>query len=205
MTKKHRSAGNPKSHHFVPRWYLAKFVEPQSGFLHIYDKSTGGWRKQKPDKVMKIHQFYEQKHVPQSSDPYIFEKALGEELEPRAKDAFEKVIYQPKNVTAEDTAYIACYLELQRTRVPRQAETAKQFALAVAHSLLLHGPPEVVSAIKSKHVKAISQKEYPCVMTLRLAGFEYPIWATQGRAPVGLRPPAWPACSAPPPFDRFAD
>jgi Protein of unknown function (DUF4238) len=142
MSKKSRSAENPKSHHFVPRWYLAKFVDPQSGFLHVYDKSTGHWRKQKPKKVMKINRFYEQKHAPPGIDPYIFEKSLGEELEPRAKDAFEKVLYQPKVVTAEDTAAIMCYLELQRTRVPRQAETAKHFALTLAHMLLLDGPPE---------------------------------------------------------------
>ena len=102
---------------------------------------------------MKINRFYEQKHAPPGIDPYIFEKALGEVLEPRAKDAFEKVIRQSRDVTAEDTAAILCYLELQRTRVPRQAETAKQIALDAAHILLLNGPPEVASAIAEQKVK----------------------------------------------------
>src|SRR2546430_645300 len=34
-------------------------------------------------------------------------------------------------------------------------------------------------------------------------GSEYPIWATQGDALGGLRPHAWPACSALPPFDSL--
>jgi len=153
MPKEIKSIEKPKGHHFVPRWYLAKFANPQSGFLHVYDKSTKHWRKQKPNKVMKINRYYEQKHAPPNVDPNILEKSLGEYLEPRAKDAFEKLLSQPKYITAEDTAAISVYLELQRNRVPRQSETAKQFLLTIMHIFLLNGPQEVVSAITSNQVK----------------------------------------------------
>src|SRR5262249_26070115 len=42
------------------------------------------------------------------------------------------------------------------------------------------------------------------ILILRMEGSEYPTLAALGGGPGGLRPPSWPACSAPPPFDSLS-
>jgi hypothetical protein len=88
-------------------------------------RKTKGWRKQKPDKLMKINRYYEQSHVPEGIDPYILERELGSWLEPEAKDALDKLLCHPSELNADDSAIILHYLESQRIRVPRQAEMVK--------------------------------------------------------------------------------
>ncbi len=61
---------------------------------------------------MAINRYYRQPHVPEGVDPDIFEKGLGSWLEPEAKNAFEKLLTQPQDVTGDDTAAILGYLEL---------------------------------------------------------------------------------------------
>jgi hypothetical protein len=165
---------SPKRHHFVPRWYLEKFVDPETGFLHVYDKITERWRRQKPREVMTINRYYQQKHAPEGVDPDIFEKGLGSTLEPEAKTAFEKLLTRPKDVTAEDTAAILVYLELQRLRVPRQAETAKQLLMT---TLLLHGPSEVVSAIMRKEITVKVNDAFRFDFMRMLTGSLHPYFA----------------------------
>jgi len=144
---------NPKHHHFVPRWYLEKFTDPHSGFLHVYDRKTEAWRKQKPDKLMKINRYYKQSHVPDGIDPYILERGFGSWLEPKAKDALDKLLYSPSELDAEDSAIIMLYLELQRLRVPRQAEMVKQLLTTFMNTDLLDElPPELASMVRNKQV-----------------------------------------------------
>lgn len=134
----------PKRHHFVPRWYLEGFVEAKSGLLNVYDRKTKSFRRQKPREVMTIGRYYRQDWAPTGVDPDIFEKALGSKIEPNAKKALERLINAPTEATAEDTAAILIYLESQRIRVPRQAETAKNLLMTVS---LLHFPPELATAL----------------------------------------------------------
>jgi hypothetical protein len=111
----------PKKHHIVPRWYLEGFTNPNSGFIHVYDRITKKYRAQKPDKVMKINKYYRQEWVPERIDPDILEKLAGEIIEPQTKNAFKRLLKMPRDFTAEETAIILMYLEFQRIRVPRQA------------------------------------------------------------------------------------
>ena len=98
----------------------------------------------------KINRFYEQKHVPEGIDPYILEKELGSWLEPEAKAALEKLLCQPSELNADDSAAILGYLELQRIRVPRQAEMVKQLLTTYMNTVLLDEmPSELASVVRS--------------------------------------------------------
>ncbi|HDH28847.1 MAG TPA: DUF4238 domain-containing protein [Euryarchaeota archaeon] len=134
---------NPKKHHFVPRWHLEKFVD-NKGFLHVLDKVKVAWRRQKPKEVMVVNQYYRQKWAPEGIDPNILEKSLGSKLEPEAKAAFDRLLAQAPDINDAETAAMLAYLELQRIRVPRQAEAAKQL---LRRAIIKNSPPEVAKSI----------------------------------------------------------
>ena len=119
---------NPKRHHFVPKSYLSAFVENESGFLHVYSKQSDMWRRQKPTQVMVRNKYYHQDWAPDGVDKNILEKRLGEFTEPKGLASLNKLLISPEELTDDDTAHILMYLQFQRIRVPRQAETAKALA-----------------------------------------------------------------------------
>lgn len=77
-------ANKPKIHHFVPRSYLARFTDDE-GFLHVFDRSSDQFRRQKPKEIMRINSYYRQAWAPAGVDPDILENGLGEWLEADAK------------------------------------------------------------------------------------------------------------------------
>jgi hypothetical protein len=138
-----RSAAGNKMHHYVPRSYLARFAGA-GGFLHIYDRSSSTFRRQRPKEVMKIGGYYRQEWAPPGIDPNIFETTLGEWLESISKDSIDRLISAPSVLSDHDTANLLTYVELQRIRVPRQAEMAKE----LMRSLILRiAPQEALDAI----------------------------------------------------------
>jgi len=114
-----------KGHHYVPSSYLGRFADSE-GFLNVWDRPRRKSRRQRPAEVMKIRYYYRQPWAPQGVDPNIMETALGQDLEDKAKDAINRLINAPASLDDHDTATLLVYLEFQRIRVPRQAETAKQ-------------------------------------------------------------------------------
>lgn len=131
---------NPKRHHFVPESYLNGFVEDEEGFLNIYSKSTGHWRRQKPKQVMVRNKYYHQDWVPDSIDKNILEKTLGAEVEPKGLGALKKLIEVHDSLDDDDMANILVYLEFQRIRVPRQADMAKALAKTVITRQMMKMP-----------------------------------------------------------------
>jgi hypothetical protein len=140
-----RRAAIHKMHHFVPRSYLARFTD-SDGFLHVFDRSSEQFRKQRPKEVMKINSYYRQEWAPAGTNPDIFEKTLGEWLESAAKNSIDYLIQSPSSLTVQDTAILLNYLELQRIRVPRQAETAKEL---MRGEVLRLAPPDAIDAIRA--------------------------------------------------------
>jgi len=98
---------------------------------------------------MKINYYYRQDWAPPGVDPNILEKTLGEWLETAAKDSIDLLIHQPSALTDIDTATLLTYFELQRIRVPRQAEMAKAL---MRETLLRHAPPETTAEIRAGNV-----------------------------------------------------
>ncbi len=117
-------ATKPKRHHYVPRFYLERFAD-SSGYLHIYDRISHQWRRQKPNNVMHCRNYYYQEWAPAHIDPNILEKTLGHWLEKEAAQAIDTIIQSPNDLSEKEIVTFLLYLELQRIRVPRQAELAK--------------------------------------------------------------------------------
>ena len=69
--------GRQKQHHFVPEWYLREFSD-NDGFLHVFDKQSGLWRRQRPRKIMRRNGYYSQEWVPEGIDPNILENRFGQ-------------------------------------------------------------------------------------------------------------------------------
>lgn len=138
---------NPKRHHFVPESYLQGFVEDGTGFLYVYSKQSEMWRRQKPKQVMVRNKFYHQEWTPTGVDRNILEKSLGAEMEPKGLQALRKLVEAPETLDDDDTANILIYLQFQRIRVPRQADTAKSLA-KTAITLEMMKTPEGREALK---------------------------------------------------------
>ena len=138
-----------KNHHYVARSYLARFVDDQ-GFLHVYDRTAKNLRKQRPKEVMKINSYYRQEWVPAGVDPNLLETSLGEWLEAEAKSAIDKLHLTPEELDDQDIANLLTYFEVQRIRVPRQAEMGKAL---MRDPILKLAPPDAVEAIVSGKYK----------------------------------------------------
>lgn len=99
---------------------------------------------------MKINSYYRQEWAPEGVDPNFLETQLGEWLEAEAKNAIDKLHSVPEELDAQDIANLLTYFEVQRIRVPRQAEMGK----ALMRELILRlAPLDAVTAIASGKVK----------------------------------------------------
>ena len=136
----HSKRSQPKSHHYVPVSYLKRFTDG-TGFLHIRDRARGQTRRQRPDQVMTINAYYRQAWAAQGVDPNIFEIELGKGLESEAREVIDKLTMSPHALNDHDTASLLNYLELQRIRVPRQANTAKM----LMREAILNSAPENIA------------------------------------------------------------
>jgi hypothetical protein len=134
----------PKSHHFVPRWYLEQFADPSSRILHVYDKVKTEFRKQTASRIMCINQYYRQEWAPFGIEPNILEKTFGSRIEGPAKQAFEKLVKARCDLTPEEGIVVLSYLAFQRSRVPRQARFAEE---TLRQNIAKTGPPELASGL----------------------------------------------------------
>jgi hypothetical protein len=134
----------PKGHHFVPSSYLERFTD-SDGYLRIWDRPRSNLRKQRPQEVMKIRYYNRQTWAPPGIDPNILETSLGKDLENKAKHAIDLLIGDPASLDDEASATLLSYLEFQRIRVPRQAETAKEL---MRETLLGLAPDSVAKSVR---------------------------------------------------------
>jgi hypothetical protein len=151
MGKAKNRKSRPKRHHYVPVSYLKKFAEPSSGFLYVLDIVKKEIRKQKPDQVMLVGNYYRQTGVPPEIDQNILEHRLGV-LEGKAKPSFDKLITNAATFNLDDSSNIIVYMNFQRIRVPRQHKVFDQILKSdietVAHSI-----PEVDQELSTGRYK----------------------------------------------------
>lgn len=137
MTKKPKS---PKSHHYVPRSYLNRFTDT-NGFLYVKDFKRNQRRRQRPKEVMKIDAYYRQNWAPTGIDVNIFEIELAKGIENDAKNILDKLVVSPHELSERDMENLVLYIELQRIRVPRQAE----IAMNLMRSVILKSAPSDIT------------------------------------------------------------
>ena len=98
---------------------------------------------------MKINSYYRQDWAPPGVDPNVLEKTLGEWLEGAAKDSIDRLIHHPASLTDDDSTTLLTYIELQRIRVPRQSEKAKEL---MRDTIFRLAPPYATAAIRGGEV-----------------------------------------------------
>jgi len=139
----HSKQSQPKNHHYVPESYLKRFTDG-AGFLYIRDVIRGHTRRQRPDKVMTINAYYRQAWATQGVDPNIFEIELGKGLESETREVIDKLIMSPHTLNDHNTASLLNYLELQRIRIPRQAQIAEAL---MREAILNSAPADIVADV----------------------------------------------------------
>ena len=160
----------PKSNHFVPCSYLARFTD-SDGFLHVFDRHLGSFRRQRPKEVMTINYYYRQEWAPTGVDPNIMEKGLGEWLETHAKKSIDRLINEPATLTEQEIATLLTYLELQRIRVPRQFSMVKSL---MRETLMTNMPPEAAALIRTGRASLTIEKPARFEYIRTLIGKLYP-------------------------------
>ena len=110
----------PKSHHYVPASYLARFADSH-GFVHVHDRAREQVRRQRPNKLMKIDAYYRQEWAPVGVDVNILENFLGAGVEAKAPAILDKIAHTNDALVEDEAIDFLLYLEVQRIRVPRQA------------------------------------------------------------------------------------
>jgi Protein of unknown function (DUF4238) len=186
MPQKKRGGSNPKRHHFVPLSYLKRFTD-SSGFLHVFDRAFSQWRRQQPKEVMCSRNFYRQEWAPAGIDPNILEKTLGEWMEVIAKNAIDRLILSPSELSDEEISTFLLYVEFQRIRVPRQAESAKTLW---RDTILRLAPPDIIADIRTGRFQLTMKKsahfDYMRMMVGQLhpwfARMEWEVIEAEGRA-----------------------
>jgi hypothetical protein len=138
-----RKADLRKKNHFVPASYLGRFVDP-GGFLHVVDRKSSQWRRQRPKEVMHQRHYYRQEWAPPGIDQDLLEKHIGESLESAAAEVIDCLITPSLELDDQAFANFVLYLEFQRIRVPRQIEMGKRL---MRDQILLLGPADVTRDI----------------------------------------------------------
>jgi hypothetical protein len=148
----------PKRHHIVPSSYLKRFAEEDSGLVYILDLKKREIRKQKPEKIMSIKDYYRQKHAPEGVDENVLEKTFGSFLEAEAKPAIDKLIDDPRELNEKDIAILLSYLHFQRIRVPRQIDQFKDFFQAYVESIA-YSIPEIAKDLADGRYEIVIKEE----------------------------------------------
>lgn len=110
-----------KKHHYVPKFYLSGFVDPNvSEFLWVYEKGSGKVFKSKPENVALQTHFYSFTTPDGEKDSETIEDALAE-TESITAPVFEKLrsFEMPND---EERLIFSSFLGLTLTRVPTQRE-----------------------------------------------------------------------------------
>jgi len=140
----------PKRHHFVPRWYIDRFVDAE-GFVYVVDlKSQKIWRP-KPDNVFVRKHYYKQDWAPEGIDPNIFETTLSTVIEGPGRLAIEELTKEPPSATTENIGMAAVYLVMQRIRVPHRLRIARAIAELALRDL--KADPRLSALIKKSNLE----------------------------------------------------
>jgi len=155
MAKEMNKLNTSKRHHYVPEWYLKRFADRESGKLVVFDRKKNDFREnQNPDKVMTIKHHNRQEWVPDGVNPLVFEDAI-EIIENRGRIAIDALIENPLRIAEDDTTALIVYLLAQRTRVPRQANIAKQSVFKPILNEFISNNPDIAEALVESAKKLI--------------------------------------------------
>lgn len=120
----------PKFHHYVPRFYLARFVDAD-GILWVYDKSEDRVFHSSPERIAGENRFYDIPEASTAEDRLFFEKQFAEIESDAAPiiDSWLVPIQQAKAIRISDIErdVMSLFLTLQLVRTSEAREQIIQF------------------------------------------------------------------------------
>jgi hypothetical protein len=149
----------PRQHHTVPATYLELYRAPGSGKAHVLDLVKGEFRFQKPDNILTRRDYYRQRHAPEGKDEFCFEKMMAAQFEPQLKRVINKIIRGGHDMSEDEFARFAVFLELQHLKGPVQADFAKELLRQQVESIAM-SIPEVAEGITAKRYKVAIRDEW---------------------------------------------
>jgi hypothetical protein len=126
--------GEPKRHHYVPRFYLEEFASKQegsrTGAFWVYDKQGGEPRLQTPKNTAVQSRFYDLSH---EGEQVPVEQMLAE-IESDAKPVLQR--WGRGETSRKDIPLLARFLADMYVRVPRQIATTEETGTALAREMV---------------------------------------------------------------------
>ncbi|MEK6476008.1 DUF4238 domain-containing protein [Catalinimonas sp. 4WD22] len=126
----------PRRHHYVPRYYLKGFSNPNSNLVWTYSKrSKKAPFSTNPINVAVERDFYKLNLYEGENDVSALEKYFAEEVETPVNITLDK-ISEKKKINTEEKKDLSFYIYALYRRVPAAKERAKDFIPKVANSML---------------------------------------------------------------------
>ena len=136
-----------QQHHYVSRVYLEGFCIPSKDCVAVLDLKTGDIRQQKPNKILRRHDYFRQRHVPKGKDEFILEKEMGRRIESQLRGIIDKLVQGGHGLTEDELITFILHMELQWLRVPKQANFAKSIAKGFIESVA-YSIPDVAKELR---------------------------------------------------------
>lgn len=163
---------DPKFHHYVPRFYLARFVDA-NGALWVYDKSEDRVFHSSPVRIAGENRFYDIPDTPTPEDRLFFEKQFAEIESDAAPiiDSWLAPIQQGKaiKISGIERDVMSLFLTLQLVRTAEAKEQIIQFNQALNRLF----PDEDFDASSFVHFRLLADAEFLNEMADSIANY---IW-----------------------------
>jgi len=116
-----------KRHHYIPKFYLEKFVDPSNDpYIWIYDKAESSIKKATAIDIAVQKDYYTFTSINGRRDSESYENKLAE-IESYAARVFPKIINQ-ENLDDEDRINFSAFLAFTMIRVPYYRDKIKSLA-----------------------------------------------------------------------------
>jgi hypothetical protein len=159
----------PKFHHYVPRFYLARFVDT-TGFLWVFDKMSGRVFQTSPNKIAGQNKFYNLSELQRSDvDPLILEKQFAE-IESEVSmitDCWLRQVNESKvvDIPPVNREIISLFLVLQMLRTLEARTQLVQFIKATQREPQAYDP---VKDAQNLHIEQIWNEQLVNQMAKRV-------------------------------------
>jgi len=139
-----RCMSKAKHHHYVPRFYLSRFVH-EDGFLWAYDKVSDHMFLTTPNNIARENNFYDVSDlIPPGEDGLLMEKQLAQ-IESEASKIMECWLHQVQQnreivIPTVNREIMSLFLALQLLRTAEAREQLVQFAKATQSGAQMYDP-----------------------------------------------------------------
>ena len=115
-----------KRNHYLPQFYLEKFIPKSSKTFWVYDKKTGESRPQTPINTGVEGHLYTVLNAKGEVDDSI-ETGILSPIDGEVKPIFDRWCSSPEEIRQTDIPTVAAFLAVFHMRVPRQIDVIQEY------------------------------------------------------------------------------